>query len=155
MAYGSHIRLVLRTYGRPISDKFPEHGNLEATVCAYGFRPGCSCPFFVSDVKFSVRVWAKHGCEGLKLFFECRPCPGTSHGAFHAQAQSYFFKFFAMAMLAVIYGMYKFMDQRIQHFNRFTEYGGYEDLIDVISTALSGPALTYVATFKTCTGKSA
>jgi hypothetical protein len=109
----------------------------------------------VSDIKFSVRVRAKDGCEGLKVFFKGRTCPSTAHGSFHAQAQSNFFKFFAMAVLTVIYGMYKFMDQRIQHFNRFTEYGGYEDLIDVVSTAPSRPALTYVATFKTCTGKSA
>jgi hypothetical protein len=71
--------------------------------------------------------------KGIQGFFELWAGPGTSHGAFHAHLQSYFFEFFTVLVLTVIYCMDQLMNQGVDDVKGFIQGGRNKDLVDGIA----------------------
>lgn len=102
-----------------------------------------------------MRVRAKLVSQLLQVDFQFRACTSTAHWAIHSQAQGNLLELLAMLVFAIIYRVDQFMHQRIQDLHRLTQRGRDEDLILVIRTAVTRPALTDVVTASAGTCKPA
>jgi hypothetical protein len=89
----------------------------------------------------------------FQLFFEFGPSTCTAHRPIHTQAQGDLLELFAMLVFAVINGMDKLMNKRVEDLDGLMQSGGNEDLILTIGAATLRPTLPDVMASGASTGK--